>query len=70
MLEEDDQAELARHILTRYTIEDFSQPDEWRTWLERNRDRLFFTDTGGYKFLANRPAGQPSLEPTTKAGGR
>lgn len=51
MLEDKDQAALARRILKRYTTENFDQPDEWRAWLEHNRNRLFFTDTGGYKFL-------------------
>jgi hypothetical protein len=68
MLETDTQPEVARRILKRYTTEDFSRPDEWRAWLERNRDRLFFTDQGGYKFMVNPP--QPNSEPTPNAGGQ
>lgn len=70
MLEQNDQAEHALRILKRYTTEDFGQPDEWRAWLERNRDRLFFTDTGGYKFLVAQPAEQSDEKSTTSAGGR
>ena len=68
MLEKDDQAELAARILNRYTTERFSRAGEWRAWLEKNRTRLFFTDTGGYKFLANRPADESTAKPATKKG--
>lgn len=43
--------ELALRILKRYTTEDFSTPEGWKVWLEQNRSRIFFTDTGGFKFM-------------------
>jgi len=51
MLEKGEEQELAMRLLKRYTRETFSDAREWRAWLEKNRDQLFFTDTGGYKFL-------------------
>jgi hypothetical protein len=51
MLERGDRSELARRLLERYTTERFTDAARWRRWLEANRRRLFFTDTGGFKFL-------------------
>ena len=56
LLDDKDQQALARRVLERYTTEKFEDPKQWREWLEKNRQRLFFTDTGGYKFLVA-PAG-------------
>lgn len=46
-------AVVARRILKRYTEENFTGPKEWENWLNTNRDRLFFTESGGYKWLVN-----------------
>jgi hypothetical protein len=51
MLEHGDQPDRARRVLKRYTTEDFADAKDWRTWLEAHRDRLFFTDVGGFKFM-------------------
>ena len=51
MLEKGEDVELARRILSRYTKEDYKDASAWRTWLEKNRSRLFFTDVGGFKFM-------------------
>ncbi len=51
MLEQGDRPELARRILKRYTSLDFPDAKGWRSWLEKNRDCLFFTDAGGFKFM-------------------
>jgi Disulphide bond corrector protein DsbC len=55
MLEQGDRPSLALRILKRYTTENLKNSAQWRAWLEVNRRRLFFSDTGGYKFHA-RPA--------------
>jgi hypothetical protein len=52
MLAQGDRSDLALRILKRYTTEDFATAEGWRTWLEAQRDRLFFTDVGGFKFMA------------------
>ena len=51
MLEHGDQPDRALRVLKRYTTEDFADAKEWRMWLEAHRDRLFFTDVGGFKFM-------------------
>ena len=50
MLERSDRPELALRVLKRYTTEDFADAKAWRTWLEGARDRIFFSEAGGYKF--------------------
>lgn len=51
LLDEDAHAATARQLLQRYTDVSFTSPRQWRQWFETNRDRIFFTDSGGYKFL-------------------
>ena len=46
----------AQKALRRYTRESFQTPGEWQAWFKKSRDRIFFTDAGGYKFLV-RPEG-------------
>jgi hypothetical protein len=50
LLNDGNKAGTARLLLNRYTEESFETPDEWFEWFERNRDRIFFSDVGGYKF--------------------
>lgn len=52
LLEKGEQAELAQRVLKRYTTEAFQTPTEWRQWLNESRERLFFTEVGGFKFMA------------------
>jgi hypothetical protein len=59
LLGDSQQAPAARKALGRYTRESFETPEEWQTWFTKNRDRIFFTDVGGYKFLVN-PEGHPT----------
>jgi hypothetical protein len=51
LLEKEEKTDLALRVLQRYTTETFADAKQWRAWLEKNRDRLFFTDTGGFKFM-------------------
>ncbi|MBL7187699.1 MAG: hypothetical protein ISS70_15360 [Phycisphaerae bacterium] len=44
-------AETARRLLARYTNQSFGEPERWQSWFEENKDRIYFTDVGGYKFL-------------------
>jgi len=41
-------------VLKRYTGESFAGAEEWKAWLEENRDHLFFTDVGGYRWMNER----------------
>ena len=40
-------------LLDRYTLKRFSTPAEYRAWFNKNRDRMFFTESGGWKWLVN-----------------
>jgi hypothetical protein len=51
----------ARNALKRYTREPLETPQEWRAWFEKSRDRIYFTDVGGYKFLVV-PEGYPARQ--------
>lgn len=53
LLESGQDADRARRILTRYTLNDFATAEEWRAWYEKYKDKLFFTESGGWVFLVN-----------------
>jgi len=43
-------ADRAKRLLERYTNESFATTGQWQRWLDTNRDRLFFSDIGGFKW--------------------
>lgn len=43
----------ANRILHRYTLCRFETPKEWREWYEANKNRMFFTESGGWYFMIN-----------------
>ena len=47
-----------RTLLERYTLCRFATPAEWKAWLDANRDRMFFTESGGWLWLVD------TLDPT------
>ena len=51
LLDDRDKSETANIALARYTDLSFETPEQWRQWLRQNRDRIFFSDFGGYKFF-------------------
>ena len=51
LLKNDTHADTAWLLLTRYTNQSFQSADDWKRWFEDNRDRIYFSDVGGYKFL-------------------
>jgi hypothetical protein len=54
LLDDRSHAETARQVLARYTDfadKRFKSTRAWRSWFERNKDRIFFSDVGGYKFF-------------------
>ncbi|GAA4311848.1 hypothetical protein GCM10023149_06940 [Mucilaginibacter gynuensis] len=53
MLESNEDAAMAQHILERYTTEKFTIATEWRNWFDKNKNNLFFTEAGGFKFMVN-----------------
>jgi len=40
----------ARRLLARCVAVSFETPEQWGAWLRENRDRIYFSDVGGYKF--------------------
>ena len=58
MLKDDKKAAMANLLLARYTDDPFKSPEEWAAWYEKNRARIYFTDTGGFKFKVA-PEGYP-----------
>ncbi len=51
MLQEGKRAPMANRILARYTNESFQTAGEWAAWLQAHRDRLYFSEGDGYKFM-------------------
>jgi hypothetical protein len=51
LLKDKNRAETARKLLTRYTDQSFEEPEKWQSWFKNNKERIYFTDVGGYKFL-------------------
>ena len=49
-LEQGEKSERALILLQRYTDQELLYARDWRVWLDANKDHLYFTDTGGYKF--------------------
>lgn len=58
-LEQGKEADRAARILARYTMADFKTPAEWRKWYETYKDRMYFTESGGWKFLIDGDASIP-----------
>lgn len=48
-----DDAAVGKTILERYTLCRFATPQEWKAWLDANRDRMFFTESGGWLWLVD-----------------
>lgn len=53
MLEKGHDVEKAKRILIRYTLLNYKTSEEWRSWYEKNKSKIFFTETGGYFFMVN-----------------
>lgn len=53
LLSKNEEPALAQRVLERYTTQKFTTAEEWKKWLDTNRSRLFYTETGGFKFMVN-----------------
>jgi hypothetical protein len=51
LLKDEKHADTARSLLTRYTNESFQSAEQWQSWFEDNKGRIFFSDVGGFKFF-------------------
>ncbi len=54
-LEQGMEIDRAKRILERYTLCEFTQPSEWRAWFNKYKDKIFFTESGGWLFMVNEP---------------
>ncbi|MHC4395667.1 MAG: hypothetical protein ACYS1A_08420 [Planctomycetota bacterium] len=50
LLDDKNSAETAKLLLDRYTEQTFETRQKWQSWFEKNRDQIYFSDFGGYKF--------------------
>jgi hypothetical protein len=57
-LEKGMEVERANRILSRYTLCEFTSPQQWRNWFNTYRNRIFFTEAGGWYYMVK---GDPSL---------
>jgi len=53
LLEKGKDTAMAMRVLRRYTMERFATAPEWRGWLTQNKEKLFYTESGGFKFIVN-----------------
>ncbi|KQM72891.1 hypothetical protein ASE74_21570 [Pedobacter sp. Leaf216] len=53
LLESNTDVAMAQRLLERYTVEKFNKAADWRKWLDQNRNNLFYTEAGGFKFMVN-----------------
>lgn len=53
LMESGEDAAKGLRLLRRYTLCSFATAGEWRAWYEKYKDKLFFTEAGGWKFLVN-----------------
>lgn len=51
LLKDEKHADTARSLLARYTNESFQNAEQWQSWFQDNKDRIFFSDVGGFKFF-------------------
>jgi hypothetical protein len=56
MLENHSMEPLATRLLQRYTNESFATAKNWRNWFNINNGKLFFSETGGFKFFVDSAA--------------
>ena len=47
------EVERAKRVLERYTLCRFATPQEWRAWYNANKDKFFFTESGGWLFMVD-----------------
>ena len=47
------EAAKGERLLKRYTLCNFTTPQEYRNWVDTNRDNLFFSEAGGFLWLVN-----------------
>lgn len=54
-LEKGEEVDRANRVLERYTLCEFTEPAQWRNWLDTYHEKIFFTESGGWLFMVNEP---------------
>ena len=52
-LENNQEVERAKRVLRRYTLCEFTNVADWRKWYNTYKDKMFFTESGGWYFMVN-----------------
>lgn len=52
-LETNQEVERAKRVLRRYTLCEFTQASDWRKWYDTYKEKMFFTESGGWYFMVN-----------------
>lgn len=52
-LENNQEVERAKRVLRRYTLCEFTNAADWRKWYNTYKDKMFFTESGGWYFMVN-----------------
>lgn len=64
--EEGDMQKAVKTLVARYvSCASFKEKKEWLKWYEENKDYIFFSDVGGFKFFIDEPA-RKAKTPTSK----
>lgn len=50
-LHDETKADTAKLLLASYTNQTFQNSEDWKQWFKDSRDRIYFSDVGGYKFF-------------------
>lgn len=52
-LESHQEVERAQRVLRRYTLCEFTNAADWRKWYDTYKNKMFFTESGGWYFMVN-----------------
>ncbi|WP_394972840.1 hypothetical protein [uncultured Croceitalea sp.] len=66
ILEKGAEKDKASRILLRYTLENFKTANDWRVWFNKNKDNMFFTETGGYVWMVNDASANSKTRPRSE----
>jgi len=69
LVESGEDAERGLRLLRRYTDQDFDDASGWSAWLDAHRGRLFFSDTGGFRWFPTRASRPDELPPAEEPDG-
>ncbi|MCK0131652.1 hypothetical protein MWU59_09070 [Flavobacteriaceae bacterium F08102] len=66
MLENGTETTKAKRILLRYTLENFPTAKAWRTWFNKNKSNMFFSEVGGFVWMIDDADANPKVRPRSE----